>query len=47
MRKGTLMESAFRAPGVSDSIESNNGIGAILACRVCSWVMVPEYERST
>ena len=37
MRKCALEESDLRAPGVSDSIEPNDGSGAILACRVSSW----------
>ena len=40
-------ESDWRAPGVSDSIEPNNGRGAILACREPLGHAVSEYEPAT
>ena len=44
---GHAKESARRAPGVSDSIEPNNGRGATLACRDSLGHAVPEYEPAT
>jgi hypothetical protein len=40
-------ESAWRAPGVSDSIEPNNGRGATLACRDSLGHAVPAYAPAT
>jgi len=40
-----LQESELSVPGVSDSIEANNDIGAILAC--CEAPVVYGYECTT
>lgn len=44
--QGTIQESDLPVPGVSDSIESNNGSGAILACnKVPVWSMGMSVQR--